>query len=257
MGLRILTWLVSLGIHAGLVLAMFMTAAGGAALEQGSGKDVMVIEQGIALQGIAKLGEDAVSVDAVEAPPVMTAAAQPLPQEAEPVEEPKELPVEDVPDVKPIEDKVLTSETGPEQELVEPKRKEIEEPKPKEVTQPLSQQVATVQQETVIAMRESSGEAKKGGDTTAHRAYLGKLREHLERNKVNPRTQIIGTAVVRLTVKSDGEVLSRRIVKSSGYKALDDAAIASIEKASPFPPMPTSLDEDTIQVSVPFKFSVR
>lgn len=254
--LRIITWLVSLGVHGAFIAVMFWPTAGGAALEQGAGDDIMVVEQGIALQGVAKLGEDVISVEAVEAPPVMTAAAQPL-EQVEAVEEQKELPVEDVPEVEPVEDTVIASESGPENELVEPMKEELIEPEPEVKEQPLPQQVATVQQETVIAMRESSGEEKKGGDTTAHRAYLGKLRIHLERSKVNPRTNLMGTAVVRLTVKSDGELLAHRIVKSSGSKLLDNAALASIEKASPFPAIPDEVGRETIEVSVPFKFSVR
>lgn len=256
MALRLITWLVSLGIHGAFAAVMLWPSSSGAALEQGTGDDIMMIEQGIALQGVAKLGEDVVSVEAVEAPPVQTAAAQPL-EQIEAVEEQKELPVEDVPEVEPIEDTVVASETGPENELVEPTKEELKEPEPEVKEQPLPQQVATVQQETVIAMRESSGDEKKGGDATAHRAYLGKLRTHLERSKVNPRTTLIGTAVVRLTVKSDGELVAHRIVKSSGSKQLDNAALASIERASPFPAIPDEVGEETIEVSVPFKFSVR
>lgn len=256
MALRLITWLVSLGIHGAFAAVMLWPSSSGAALEQGTGDDIMMIEQGIALQGVAKLGEDVVSVEAVEAPPVQTAAAQPL-EQIEAVEEQKELPVEDVPEVEPIEDTVVASETGPENELVEPTKEELKEPEPEVKEQPLPQQVATVQQETVIAMRESSGDEKKGGDATAHRAYLGKLRTHLEHSKVNPRTTLIGTAVVRLTVKSDGELVAHRIVKSSGSKQLDNAALASIERASPFPAIPDEVGEETIEVSVPFKFSVR
>jgi protein TonB len=256
MGLRIVTWLVSLGVHGTFAAVMLWPTAGGAALDQGSGEDIMVIEQGIALQGITKLGEDAVSVEAIEAPPVMMSAAQPL-EQVEAVEEQKELPVEDVQEVEPVEDTVVASETGPENELIEPTEKEVKEIEPEVKEQPLPQQVATVPMETVIAMRESSSEEKKGGDSTAHRAYLGTLRTHLEHSKVNPRTTLIGTAVVRLMVKSDGELVSRKIVKSSGSKVLDEAAIASIEKASPFPPIPSEVGKETIEVSVPFKFSVR
>jgi protein TonB len=254
MALRIITWLVSLGIHGAFVAVMFWPTAGGAALEEGARDDIMVVEQGIAIQGFAKLGEDVVSLKAIDAPPMQMAAAQPL-EQVEAVEEQQELPVEDVPDVEPVEDTVLTSETGPEQELLEPVEEALEEPEVKE--QPLTPQVATVPQETIIAMRESSGEEKKGGRATAHRKYLGKLRTHLEGSKVNPRTTFIGTAVVRVTVKSDGELVDHRIVKNSGSKVLDDAALASIEKASPFPEIPDEVGEETIQVSVPFKFSVR
>ncbi len=281
MALRIVTWLVSLGIHGAVALAVFMPAAGGVSLEQGTGDDIMVIEQGIALQGFAKLGEDVVTVEAVQAPPMMAAAAQPLPEQVNPIEE---LPVEDVPEeIKPTEHQVVASDTGPEQENVreidpeeteepdleeikepepelekpEPKPEEVKEPEPEEVEQPLPQQAAVVPQESVIAMRESSGEELLGGDTTAHHAYLGKLRTHLERSKVNPRTNLVGTAVVRLTVKTDGALVSQRIVKSSGSKVLDDAAMASIERASPFPPIPDDVGRETIEVSVPFRFTVR
>ena len=275
MALRIITWLVSLAVHGAFALIMLMPAAGGVALEQGAGEDIMVIEQGIALQGVAKLGEDMVTVEAVEAPPVMASAAQPLPEQTKPVEE---LPVEEVPEeVKPPEEQqVIASDTGPEQENVKepepddleqpeleevqepkPQPEEVKEPEPEEMEQPLPQQAAVVPQESVIAMRESSGEEKKGGDATAHRAYLGKLRTHLERSKINPRTTLVGTAVVRLTVKSDGELVEHSIVKSSGSKSLDDAAMASIERASPFPPIPNEVGEETIEVSVPFRFTVR
>jgi protein TonB len=67
----------------------------------------------------------------------------------------------------------------------------------------------------------------------------------------------VGTAVVHFVVDSSGRVVSREISLSSGSKILDDAAIASIDKASPFPPMPQTLQRDAMDVSVPFKFSVR
>lgn len=59
------------------------------------------------------------------------------------------------------------------------------------------------------------------------------------------------------TVDASGEISSRRLSKSSGSKVLDEAAIASIERASPFPPIPTELGRSQLEVSVPFKFTVR
>jgi protein TonB len=254
----------------------------------------MVVEQGMVLEGLAKLGEDQVTIEPIEAPPVQVATAQPLPEKVKPPVEQEELPVEDVPEeVKPIEERqVVASETGPDQvdvkepeqieepepedleapvqeraevtqpvedplEVTEPVREEVKEPEPEKVEQVLPQQLATLPQESVAAQLESSGEEKKGGDATAHSAYLGKLRHHLERNKVNPRTQIIGTAVVGFTVSNTGELISRKIIKSSGHKTLDDAALASVQNAAPFPSMPDGLNRDQIEVSVPFKFTVR
>ena len=291
MALRAITWFVSFGVHAAFALFMLMPT-GGASYEEGSGEDIMVVEQGIAIEGFAKLGEDYVTVDEVLAPPMQTAAAQPLPEQVKPPIE--ELPTEEVvEEATPIlERQVIASETGPDQEDVrapdpenvnEPEPDDIEEPvqdvvkerkpqqevkkevteqvvkevEPDKVEQKLPQQIATLTQESVVARHESSGQEKKGGDTTAHLAYLGKLRTHLERNKVNPRTNLKGTAVVHFSVNSKGEITSSRITKSSGSKVLDDAALAAVERSSPFPEIPNTLNRDKIDVSVPFRFTVR
>ncbi|MGA9539600.1 MAG: TonB family protein, partial [Methyloceanibacter sp.] len=276
MALSVVAWLVSIAVHGLLVLALFVPVADGAALEEGTGSDIMVVEQGVAIEGIAKLGEDVVSVEAVEAPPMMSSVAQPL-EQVEAIEDQQELPVEDVPEVQPVQDMVLASETGPESELVQPPEELLNEPEPEveeqEIVapiqepvkepeldlkeQPLPQQIAAVAQQTVITMRASSGEELRGGDATAHRAYLGKLRTHLEGSKVNPRTKRVGTAVVRLTVNSNGKLVSNEIVKSSGSKKLDNAALASIANAAPFPSIPSEVGQETISVSVPFRFKVR
>jgi protein TonB len=103
----------------------------------------------------------------------------------------------------------------------------------------------------------NSGLALSGGDTTAQSAYLGIVRAQLEKAKINPHSNITGTAVVHFVVDASGRIISREIITSSGHKVLDDAAVASIERASPFPPMPKTLTLGRIDVSVPFKFSVR
>jgi protein TonB len=256
MAVTVLAWLISLGIHVAFALFMLMPASG-TAYEEGVGEDVMVVEQGIVLEGFAKLGEDIVTVDPVDVPPSQAALAQPLIEEQQPEE------------VKPIEEQqVIASEAGPEQvnvkepEEVEERELEeveevIEEPEPEVVEQPLPPQVAAIEQQSVAARLESSGDEQTGGGTTDHTAYLGKLRNHLEQHKINPRTQFVGTAVVEFTVGANGEITSRRISKSSGSKALDEAAMASIERATPFPPIPTDLNRSELVVSVPFKFTVR
>lgn len=249
MPLRLLTWFLSLALHAGFAAAMLLPA-GGAALHSGAGEDLMVVEQGIAIEGFAKLGEDELSLEPIEATPVMAAVPQVLPQEVKPIDE---LPV-------------IASQEGPEQENVKtPDLEDVKETEPDEevkeveeevVEQPLPPQIAAVQQESVIAMRESSAQELRGGDVTAHSAYLGTLRTHLEKAKVNPRTTLVGTAVVRFKVNTQGELVRREIVKSSGQKVLDDAALASVDNAAPFPAMPDGLHEE-IEISVPFRFSVR
>ena len=101
MVLRLLTWLISLGVHSAFALFMLMPA-GGTALEQGTGKDIMVVEQGLMLEGFARLGEDQVTIEEVQAPPVQMAMAQPLTEEVKQPIELEDFPVEEPEEAKPI-----------------------------------------------------------------------------------------------------------------------------------------------------------
>ena len=256
MAVTVLAWLISLGIHAAFALFMLLPASG-TALEQGVGDDIMVVEQGVVLEGFAKLGEDIVTVEAVDVPTSQAAMAQPLPeekpQEVQPIDEQQVVASEAGPDQINVKEPEEIEEPEPEEELEE----EIKEPEPEVVEQPLPPQVAALDQTSVAQQLESAGDEHEGGSTTDHTTYLGKLRNHLEKHKINPRTQFVGTAVVEFTVGANGEIASRRISKSSGSKALDEAAMASIERAAPYPPIPTDLNRSELVVSVPFKFTVR
>jgi len=127
------------------------------------------------------------------------------------------------------------------------------------VKEPPKEEFAAVEQ-TELAVEEQKAKeevAKTGGDTTAISAYRGRLFSHISKKKVNPRSKFAGTAVVRFTVGPQGELISREVTSSSGSKVLDDAAVASIDRAAPFPAMPTDAGTGPMVVSVPFKFSVR
>jgi protein TonB len=241
MTIRALTWLISSAVHAALG-AFFLVTAGSAALqslEMGEGEDTFTVEQGIAIEGIAKLGEAEIATEAVEAEPVEMSEARPQIDEVKTEE-------------KVEETELLTSPEGPVQE-------EIPEVKPEQQEQPRPPQVATLEQVQQVRLDEqqSSGKAQTAGKATERAQYLGKLRYHLEGKKVNPRTQQTGLVVVKFIVDAKGTLISREVTTSSGSPALDNAALSSIERSAPFPPMPADLGEETIVVSVPFRFTVR
>jgi protein TonB len=227
MSLRTVTWLVSFALH-GAIAGIFLITPGGAALEEGIGDDIFIVEQGV----------ESERVEAVDAPPPVIAA--------KPVEE-----------IKPIEEEdlqhVVGSEAGPEQEKVT-REEEIEEVREVE---PEKQVAAVEQNELAIEEKKETGEKKSGGDVTAMSAYRGRLFSHITKKKVNPRSKLAGTVVVRFTVGPQGELISREVTSSSGSKVLDDAAMASIDRAAPFPAMPSEAPDGPLVVSVPFKFSVR
>ena len=232
--LRPLTWFVSLAVHAALLLAM-VGVAGGAALDAGSGNDMFVVEQGIALEGVAKFGEAEERIETVDIPPV------------QPVEQPRE-----VKEVEPELNNVVTSKEADHEEQVVK-----EDPKPVE-DKPIAPVPVQEQAPQVASLVEqSSGQAQLGGDTTQRRAYLGTLSKSIERSKVNPRSRQAGTVMVRFTVGPDGNLISRAVEKSSGSTVLDEAAVAALDRAAPFPPMPQNVAKGPIEVSVPFEFVTR
>ena len=148
---------------------------------------------------------------------------------------------------------VVTSTEGKHEEQViseEPKPVEEEE-RPQEVAvQEQAPQVATL-------IEQSSGAAQEGGDTTQRLAYLGQVRKTLERSKVNPRSKVAGTVLLKFTVGPKGELLSRTVQRSSGSKILDDAAMAALDRAAPFPPLPQEIASGPLEVQVPFRFITR
>jgi len=62
---------------------------------------------------------------------------------------------------------------------------------------------------------------------------------------------------VDFVVDADVRVISSEANVSSVQKDVDAAAVASVDEAWPFPPMPEAPNQAQIEVSVPFKFSMR
>lgn len=243
MTLRVLTILLSLSLHCGLA-AMFIAPNADSdptdvALEAGTAEDALVIEQGIEIEGLSK-GNDTVTAEAVEA---VQPQLQPVPVE----------------EVKPVEDvqHVITSDAGPEQTQIasEPPPddiKPVEEKKPEQVA------TAVVPPQVAVEERQAASQRMQGGDATALNAYRGALFTHISKKKVNPRSQVRGTATVRFSFDpATGALLTHEIVTSSGSAALDKAALDSVERAAPFPPVPINIAQGAYEVTVPFKFSVR
>lgn len=254
-GLRAATWIASFALHAALALP-FITHAGGeqSAFEEGIGADLLKIEQGLAFEGTARTGVDAQNLDAIEGQQI--AAVEPVPQTLEehkllePVtEEPPPVPpeIKDVPELNDL----ITAKAEEVEESVAAEKEPVPEVVPQEVV------TTTSVQELSVKEMVASAQKKEGGDTTLRTAYLGKLQRHINAHKVNPKTNRNGTVIVRFTVSAAGKLLSREITKSSGSIQLDQAALAALQRAEPFPPFPAGVGKKELAVSVPFRFLTR
>jgi len=204
------------------------------AFDEGDGGDAFSTELTVSIESSSMLGETEEVIEAIDIAPVQEAI------KAEPVET-KEPELKDI---------ITASEATTEAPAEIDKAKPIEEEKPVEMT---AVEVAP----TVAAEQQNVGSKLSGGDITARRIYMGEVAKKLHRNKVNPRSQLTGTVMLRFTLDPQGEIVSRTIQQSSGSKVLDDAAVAALERAAPFPPLPNTVASGPLEMQVPFRFLTR
>ena len=207
------------------------------AFNAGTGDENVLVEQGIAIEGLAKLGDEIATLETAEVALLEQTTPAPV-QELKPIDELRDAIT--ATDSK-LEEKIVRTDEPPP--VAEP-------PKPQQI------QAEVPPQQTAKVSQQSSGEARAGGNTTARTAYLGRLRDVLEKAKINPRTRLAGTVIVKFRVAAGGQLVSREITSSSGSKVLDDAAVAVLERAAPFPPMPADVaSSEPMVVTVPVEFN--
>ncbi|MBS0267810.1 MAG: TonB family protein [Proteobacteria bacterium] len=208
------------------------------ALDLGKGMDVVLVQQGIATEGISKLGDAMETIETSEIVPIQEQRVKP-PEEVKPDE---------------LRDVITSDASEVQSETVK-----TDEPPPPDTPPPEPQVVETKSQpeQVAIVTEQSSGEAKSGGDAKAFGRYLGQINDHVQRAKINPRSSVAGTVVMRFTVDVDGRLLSKEVATSSGSKLLDDAATAALDRAAPFPPIPPEISIKPLAFTQPFKFIMR
>ena len=90
-------------------------------------------------------------------------------------------------------------------------------------------------------------------------SYNGLLSAWLQKHHEFParaqRRNLYGATRVRFTIDRDGNLLGYEILTSSGHRILDEAAIATLKRAEPFPPMPADLSGVQYVPDVEIKFT--
>lgn len=63
-----------------------------------------------------------------------------------------------------------------------------------------------------------------------------------------------GEATVRFVVGAEGNLLKVALLRSSGNEAIDQASLAAVKRAAPFPPIPEAAGRSSWQFDVPLGF---
>jgi len=67
-----------------------------------------------------------------------------------------------------------------------------------------------------------------------------------------------GTVVVQIRIRKDGALFDEepRLVRTSGHKLLDEAAVDAIRRSSPFDKLPVAFDHDSITLRFIFLYNL-
>jgi protein TonB len=90
--------------------------------------------------------------------------------------------------------------------------------------------------------------------------YDRKLKERIEHIWIYPPSAaargISGDLLIRFTIMKNGKLGAVELVRTSGYKDLDDAAIKALKDASPFWPLPESWGMDSYSIDGHFIYTI-
>ena len=104
----------------------------------------------------------------------------------------------------------------------------------------------------------SAADAAAGGRSAAKADYGAILLAWLERHKDYPRVaqkrRQQGVVLLYIVLDRGGRVIEAHIQESSGYRLLDDAALAMLKRAQPLPPIPDDIQEERFRFVVPVQF---
>ena len=197
---------------------------------------------------------DELPEEEVEPPP-----PEPVKQE-EPLPEVTESPAPDIEVPLPPPAPLAAELTPPEK--VEPKKEPPKKkPKPREKSEkpPAPRTSAAPQMQAENSERvaaPTAGAASSRSMTPAN--WRSRLMAHLNRNKRYPTGESgSGKARVAFTINRAGQVLSARLVGSSGNSRFDEEAVAMVRRASPVPPPPAEVPGGSIAFTVPVDFTLR
>lgn len=90
--------------------------------------------------------------------------------------------------------------------------------------------------------------------------YLMRLKERIEAIWVYPREAIergiYGDLIIDFGIKKDGSLAYARVVRTSGFEVLDEAALRALKNGQPYWPLPESWEEEVLPIRGHFIYTL-
>ncbi|MCF2907581.1 TonB family protein [Pseudoalteromonas sp. DL2-H2.2] len=175
---------------------------------------------------------------------------------AKPQEAPKE---QKQPDTKPI------PKPPKKEQLITQKEPEPTKPKIPDDTQSSQNSSKSSPASAQAKASQNTSAKQQGAQNNSHvqaeMQWRGQVQAYLERRKRYPRSAKIraqqGAPWVKFSIDRQGNVLSVSLYRASGIAALDDEAIALVNRAAPLPAPPESVAGNPITMAVPIAFFIK
>ena len=202
------------------------------------------------------LGSDVIELNfevvAAVAEPTVPAHAAPTPPEPSPAPEPPPKPK---PSPKPAPAPEPAPQPTPQPAEPEPVTTTVSEPAPVEPAP------ASVPASAAPVAAVSTAKTRFTGKPARNvRSYFGQISAWIDANKDYPtevkKKKQQGTVVVRFTIGREGQLLASTIKQSSGHVLLDQAALETLARAAPFPPIPAFVARETLSIAVPIDYAL-
>ena len=180
-------------------------------------------------------------------PPVALQIPEPAAEPAHPdqvtVMPPPSKPAEPAPQAKPMRVPERSAHKPAADEKAATEKHKTAPPKPA---------AAPGSKPAQLAMAPNSG-ADSEGARAGRASWESELAAHIRRYATYAAngSRETGTVRVGVTIDRNGRLLSRRLAASSGSSMLDNAAMAVIERAQPYPRFPPGMTQAQIALTIP------
>lgn len=159
-----------------------------------------------------------------------------------------------------VQDERATDVVLPEQVLAAPSEAETAQSKPDSEIKNNDEALAEPEQKAAVKATGRSDHKKSGARKGDSRHYYGEIMAWLTQYKDYPaslkKKKKEGVVTVQFTIDRMGNVLRKKIIKSSGIEGLDNSALAMLDAASPVPSMPRWMKKKELTIALPIEYSL-